>query len=50
MIYDNGDSYEGNWKDGFYDGAGTYVFKTEGRRCVGFWKDNQPVNVNWIMN
>ena len=35
-----GDKYVGEWKDGKYNGHGTYTF-TYGNKYVGEWKDNK---------
>ena len=36
----NGDTYEGEWRDGKEDGRGTYHF-ANGDKCEGEWEDNR---------
>ncbi len=36
----NGDMYEGNFKDGRYDGQGTYTW-SDGKKYVGEWKNGE---------
>jgi hypothetical protein len=38
MTFPNGDSYDGMWKKGEFDGEGTYVFATQGYTYSGQWK------------
>lgn len=37
--FDNGNKYDGDWKDGKYDGFGEFTHAT-GEKYQGFWKDN----------
>ena len=40
ITYDNGDKYEGEYKDGKRHGQGTYTFP-DGKKYVGGWKDSK---------
>ena len=42
--YIDGDSYEGEWKDGKFHGKGTKTF-LNGEKYVGEFKGNEPWNV-----
>ena len=39
-----GSRYEGEWKDGKYNGQGTYTL-IDGNRFEGEWKDGKPWNL-----
>ena len=41
--YLDGDKYEGEWKNGDWDGQGTYTFP-DGRKYVGEWKNKEKWN------
>ena len=41
----NGEKYEGEWKDGKFNGQGTYTF-SNGGGFVGLWKDSAPWNIS----
>ena len=43
--YLDGDSYEGEWKDGKYHGKGTKTF-LNGEKYVGEFKENEPWNIS----
>ncbi len=38
MEYENGDKYDGEWKDGKHHGLGTMTY-ADGREYTGMWKD-----------
>ena len=38
--YTNGDTYDGDFKDGVRDGEGTYTYSEAGNKYEGQWKDN----------
>ena len=42
--YIDGDSYEGEWKDGKFHGQGTKTF-LNGEKYVGEFKENEPWNI-----
>ena len=42
--YLDGDKYEGDWKNGEWDGQGTITF-SNGDKLVGEYKDGKPWNV-----
>ena len=43
--YLDGEKYEGEWKNGKWDGQGTYTSK-DGEKFVGEWKDDKEWNGN----
>ena len=43
--YDNGDKYEGNWKNGLKSGKGSYTYKN-GKRYKGNWKNGHKSGNN----
>jgi len=45
MFYSNGDTYEGEWKDGHRNGHGTESFPS-GRKYVGEWKDGHLISAS----
>ena len=40
----DGESYSGEWKDGKYDGYGTYTL-ADGRKGVGEFRNDKPWNI-----
>ena len=40
MTYFNGEKYEGDWKEGFFEGIGIFYLKN-GERFEGRFKDNK---------
>ena len=40
VIYDSGDRYNGEWKDGMKHGEGSYEF-VDGNKYVGEWENDQ---------
>ena len=34
MLYENGDTYEGGWKDNMRSGRGIYIINNEGGRFI----------------
>jgi hypothetical protein len=38
----NGDKYTGEWKNGMFNGQGTFTY-ANGKSVTGEWKDNNPV-------
>lgn len=41
FLWDNGDKYEGEWKNYKFNGFGTYTWK-DGGKYEGEWKDDKP--------
>ena len=44
MFFNNGDRYEGDWKNNVYEGKGIYFWK-DGRKYEGNWKNDKKEGV-----
>ena len=44
MIYENGDLYDGGWKQGKRNGQGTLTLKNGDISHKGEWKEGEPKN------
>ena len=44
MIYENGDLYDGGWKQGKRNGQGTLTLKNGDISHKGEWKDGMPLD------
>jgi len=45
----NGDTYKGGFKDGMFDGKGTYQWM-DGRKCIGNWYKNKVHGDGYCVN
>ena len=45
MIYGNGDTYQGSWKEGKRDGTGIWLSVEDGFSYEGDWKSGMPDGV-----
>jgi uncharacterized caspase-like protein len=46
MVYENGDKYVGQWKEGYEHGQGTMEY-ANGDRYVGLWEDGKEAEKKW---
>lgn len=49
-IFENGDGYEGNWKNQQMNGEGTYYYQKTGERYVGAWKNDYRSGEGQLFN
>ncbi len=48
IIYESGDSYNGNWKDGKRHGIGSLYLRNDGSTYEGEWKNGVPDGIGTI--
>ena len=48
MYYNNGDRYEGDFKNDILEGKGIYYFN-DGNRMMGDYSDGEPIGLHVIL-